>query len=180
MTAKYLLPCSCGRKTPVEPRQAGQLIECPCGAPLQIPTLLKLADLQMSEPESVPRQRSVAWGLRQRTALLGGVILLGAVGTLSYLYMTQPLSSDPNLDPDVIRQKTKGITPLQSRRTWQLFRAKGLDSSPRREDRVFREALLKHRLWMGIGLAVALVGIGLIAAALRPSRRPPAATGPAP
>ncbi|MBQ9873470.1 MAG: hypothetical protein IJM30_03310 [Thermoguttaceae bacterium] len=42
---KYCLTHHCGRSYPVEPRQAGQQIDCECGEKIQIPTLLKMKRL---------------------------------------------------------------------------------------------------------------------------------------
>ena len=47
--AKYLLPCSCGRKMPVEPRQAGQSVDCACGESLEIPTMLAMSALEPAD-----------------------------------------------------------------------------------------------------------------------------------
>ncbi|MBP5620695.1 MAG: hypothetical protein J6X44_01640, partial [Thermoguttaceae bacterium] len=42
---KYRLTCECGRSYPIEPRQAGQTLDCECGKTLQIPTMLKMKRL---------------------------------------------------------------------------------------------------------------------------------------
>ena len=49
---KYCLTHSCGRSYPVEPRQAGQQIDCACGEKIQVPTMLKIKKL----PEWVDEQ----------------------------------------------------------------------------------------------------------------------------
>ncbi len=173
MTSKYLLPCPCGQKIPVQRRQAGESVECQCGASLRVPTLLGMAELEQVEADDAPERVSVVWGARQQMALLGVVVLLGALVTLATLFATQPPSSDPNLDPTLIRQRSRDTTPLNSLRAWYAFQVEGLDPSQDPRDQEFLEALWKHRLWMGAALAVALVGIGLIAAALAPRKRLP-------
>ena len=51
MQTRYLLPCSCGQKIAIEPRQAGQSIRCPCGNSVEAPTMLKMTALEPAEPE---------------------------------------------------------------------------------------------------------------------------------
>lgn len=62
---EYLLPCDCGKVTPVTKTQAGQQVDCVCGKTLEIPPLRGFSRLQPVEdkkPEVVERN---AWaGLR--------------------------------------------------------------------------------------------------------------------
>ena len=57
---KYRLTCECGRSYPIEPRQAGQTLDCECGKTLQIPTMLKMKRLpEWEEEESAPEPAPV-------------------------------------------------------------------------------------------------------------------------
>ena len=56
----YRLPCDhCGRAYPVEPRQAGDVITCECGAKLQIPTMLKIKRLEPWVEDEAPKSDDV-------------------------------------------------------------------------------------------------------------------------
>ena len=46
MKAVYLLPCSCGKKVPVDAGQAGAQVSCECGQQLKVPTFRALKDLE--------------------------------------------------------------------------------------------------------------------------------------
>ena len=87
MSIRYLLPCLCGKKIPVDRAQAGQTIQCECGADVEVPTLLGLRSLEMIEEESPTTTRS-GWGVPQGLTIVGGVITLGAVAACSYIAAT--------------------------------------------------------------------------------------------
>ena len=78
LNAHYLLPCSCGEKIPVEPRQAGQAVQCACGNSVTVPTLLEMAKLERAEAIAVPeaQRHPPLWGISQRLVVLGAVIIL--------------------------------------------------------------------------------------------------------
>jgi len=46
---RYLVTCSCGNAIPVEPRQAGEKVPCPCGLTVDIPTLMALRRLPVAQ-----------------------------------------------------------------------------------------------------------------------------------
>jgi hypothetical protein len=50
MKAVYLLPCSCGKKVPVDAGQAGAKVTCECGQQLAVPTFRALRDLEQEKP----------------------------------------------------------------------------------------------------------------------------------
>jgi hypothetical protein len=50
MKAVYLLPCSCGKKIPVDAGQAGAKVMCDCGQQLAVPTYRALKDLEQEKP----------------------------------------------------------------------------------------------------------------------------------
>ncbi len=172
MTTSYLLPCSCGRKVPVEPRQAGQVVRCSCGASLEVPTLLEMAALEGAEPEAGARRPPRPWGVRQGLALLGAVIFLGALVLVIFLLRAQPRPPFPDkaeMDPGAVRREAQRLTPLQSRRIWQSLRARGPDGRMPREEQYqtdklgrYQEDLLRWRLSMGVVLTIAVAGLSLV------------------
>src|SRR4051812_9149400 len=46
MAQQYLLPCECGKATPVSVAQAGRTISCDCGREHTVPTLVGLRQLE--------------------------------------------------------------------------------------------------------------------------------------
>ena len=156
---KYLLPCSCGRKIPIQPARAGQEIRCTCGASLDVPTMLEMATLQRAQPETASEQPVGSWGIRQSLVLLGVVITLTAVGLEIGLYLTRPAM----FTPDQIRQWVRADSPLESWNRWLAMRAGGLEPvNTRRSEKKFDEAVIRHRVWMGVVFVFAAGGIALI------------------
>lgn len=172
MTTSYLLPCSCGQKVRVEPRQAGEVVRCSCGASLEAPTMLKMATLEPAQPEPGSRQPPQAWGVRQSLSLVGGVILLVSLGLAGFLFYDKPpppISARSEMSAEAIRRQSRGLTPLQSRRAWQALRATGPDGRMPAQENVYAGILARHqeellRWWLSMGVVViiAVVGAALV------------------
>ena len=158
MSAQYLLPCRCGQQNVVQPRQAGETILCCCGASLEVPTLLGMADLEPAPQPSTPLPSTTGWGIKHRLRLLGIVLVLSAVGGGVWLYMHQPASRFDQIDPELIRQNYKKFTPSVTWDGWRYMQ-KGLD---RRIDENYAAAVLRFRAWQIVVGAVTLCGIMLI------------------
>lgn len=173
MTTTYLLPCSCGEKVPVEPRQAGEVIKCSCGVALDAPTLLEMAALEKARPNPESRRSPEPWGVRQSLALLGAVILFAALGLTVVLLFNQPLPVEREkavMSLDAIRRQTLALTPLQSRRVWQSLRATGPDGRMPFQEQIYDEMLGQYRQsllgwWLSLGVVavIGVVGLGLVA-----------------
>jgi hypothetical protein len=172
VAARYLLPCPCGRKVPVEPSQAGEAVRCDCGASLETPTLLGMTVLERADLEASPQRVSGPWGVRQTLAVVGAVILIGAVGLTVFLLTAAPSPPEFNripLTPQEIRQWAASLTPLTARRSWQFFRVSGPDGRTPIEEPIYdkkvaryRDRLLQWHLSIGVAVVVGLVGLGLI------------------
>jgi hypothetical protein len=69
---KYLLPCACGRKLPVEVAQAGEIVRCACGQSVTVPSLRRLRELEPANPQAAPTGAVAAESSREsfRIALL--------------------------------------------------------------------------------------------------------------
>ena len=162
MRTKYLLPCSCGRKIPVEAIQAGQTVRCTCGAELEIPTMKAVTSLEPAEPASTARKgRSTStWGAREGRILLAAVITASALGLAAYLQWTQPRLAD-----------VQSLSPLQTWAAWQELRL-GADRRLPPEAEIFYDALRANRHWLKLALGVATVGLLLLGIFwLAPDRR---------
>lgn len=157
---KYLLPCSCGQRIVIERRQAGQTVVCSCGASLQVPTLLRIADLEPAPPETAVAASRTSWGLQQQLRLLGIVVLTAAVLGSGWLYFHQPRSRFDTVDPDHIRQVAKNLPPARTWEIWETMK-QGLD---RRIDQQYAAAVLRFHAWQTAAGAALLAGIALVAA----------------
>ena len=196
MKAKYLLPCPCGRQIPVLASQAGQQLQCECGAALEVPSMRGLAELERvgPSPEAVPsaparptaptsqtaqkeerrstQRRAPVWGTRQRLLLIGAVIATVGVGMGTYFYEFRPRLVDAEL-----------MGPVQS---WKLWRdlSHGIDQRPPWES-AYLQFLAGYHRWMIVAGAITGTGVIVMASSLlaprsrrkRRGRRPPGKAG---
>jgi len=158
VSARYQLPCSCGRQIVVEPRQAGEAMVCSCGASLQVPTLLEMRSLEPVPALAEPRPSDSGWGGRHRLLLLGGVFVSVAMVAGVWLSLNPPLSSVGTVSPETIQQTAQTLTPAQTWAIWKRME-QGLD---RRVDREYAAAMVFFRIWQGVTVAVALIGVVLV------------------
>ena len=160
MTIRYLLPCPCGARIPVDVSQAGERIFCQCGVTLDVPTMRQLRELELAEPEAVATRTE--WGVRQGVILLALVVTLvaGAIG--GYLWAVQP--APPTLDTEAalraIDQQVNAMTPLQS---WELWHGRILaDGLVQYENPVqiaYHARVAARRRWAKVALVVASCGL---------------------
>ncbi|MFW5692953.1 MAG: hypothetical protein ACOCWL_01935 [Thermoguttaceae bacterium] len=153
MTQHYLLPCSCGQKLAVAPRQAGESITCPCGTAIEVPPLNRLKTLEPVRPE-VERARPAAtvrdrpaWGGRQAGLFLGIVLLCVGIPWAAWLEWDKP-----RLVP------VERMTPLQTWGLWQELRT-GADRYPSRQARNFADALSQNRNWFYVAIGLSVGGV---------------------
>jgi hypothetical protein len=159
VTAKYLLPCACGRQSIVEPRQAGQTIVCPCGASLDVPTMRDITALEPAPDVVVGDAPAQAvWGRNQRLLFQGIVIVLAAILGGVWLYIERPRSRFETIDAEQIKQTAKGLSPVRTWEIWETMK-QGLD---RRTDEQYAEAMLRFRAWQVVVGIAALLGVTLI------------------
>ncbi len=159
MSAKYLLPCVCGRQIVVESRQAGQTMLCSCGASLSAPTLLDMTGLEPAPAEAVLEPAASTWGSAERLRLLGIMLLLTAVAGGMWLYVGRPKSRFDVIDPEQIRQRAQTFAPSRTWDLWEIMK-KGLD---RRTDQQYAGAVERFHVWLAVVAAIALAGVALIA-----------------
>ena len=167
MSAKYLLPCRCGQQIPVEPRQAGQKVVCSCGATMQVPRLLEIMALEPAPDESKTRPTAASWGWRQRTKLLGVILLSIAVVAAGLLLMNRPVSRFDVVSPEEVLRNAHQMTPTETWNYWQWAK-QGLD---RRIDQEHAAAVVRFRIWLAASAVAALTGGGLIVLGMKPGNR---------
>jgi hypothetical protein len=165
VTAKYLLPCPCGRQIVIEPRQAGQEIPCQCGALLPAPTMLDMAELEPAPAVSASVDAvgaRMSWDWQHRMRLLGFVLVVVAVASGALAYLWRPTSRFHAIDPEQIRQNARNLSPLQTWDAWEGMKL-GLD---RRVDQNYLDDVNKFHLKLAVASVLALAGIVLLGAGI--------------
>jgi hypothetical protein len=157
----YLFPCSsCGRKTAIEPRQAGQTLRCQCGATSQTPTMLQIRDLEPAMSQGVLAARS-SWGWPQALMLVGTVVVMAAVVAGGILYSRRPHAPAPRM-AEFVAADIETSSPL---RTFLIFRnhlQPGLDAEKPPVQKDYDRAM--SMTWIGLALlgAAGTGGIALV------------------
>ena len=167
MSSKYLLPCRCGQQIAIEPRQAGETVVCRCGASLSAPRMLEIMALEPVPAESGPPPSGVGWGWRQRTKLLGVILLSATIVAGVMLLLSRPVSIFQVLSPEEVQRNAHKLTPSQTWDQWQWAK-RGLD---RRTDTVHARKMKSYRIWLAATGVLALTGVGLIAVGMTPHSR---------
>jgi hypothetical protein len=114
---KYLLPCPfCGTTIPVESGQAGQILHCTCGKPLEVPTIRGLQKLTPVADEKLP---AVAWTRRKGLLFLGSAMAVIALVAAGCIVALRPALIDRSkvsipFDNDAIRREVAAYTPAES------------------------------------------------------------------
>lgn len=145
MSAKYLLPCSCGLEVAIEPSQAGGKAQCACGKQLDVPTMREIAALERIDTGGEAKTSRPAWSLRHGLILLGSVLIVCGLAPSLYLYVTRPRP----LDFDQ-------LTIAQVWHFWEDLRL-GVDRPPFPDQQYY--ALKTQWLYITLsGLAVVWVG----------------------
>ena len=149
---KYLLPCACGKKTPVMLSQAGETVRCVCGAALQIPSMREIKELEQCE-----QQRRVSsldsksnWGRREGQMLLGVLLTVIGLGLAAYFQISRPRLVD-----------IASLSPIQTWMLWQDLR-NGPDRHLSPPDQLYMERRAVNRIAIVVSLALASTGFLLM------------------
>jgi len=152
MSARYRLPCPCGRDVPVRLSQAGESIVCECGKSLEIPTLRELRRLDRVEP-STGRARRTVWGRRQVWISGGLIVTVLGLSYLVYLQWTRPQRVD-----------VETLSPAQTWMLWQELRL-GANRVPSRAAREAAKEELSHQVSTVIAILAVSAGVLTMGAA---------------
>jgi hypothetical protein len=125
MSESYLLECKCGKRTAVNPNQAGRTVRCACGAKLDVPALRAMRRLPVAEHADADAQQS--WSGRQRLWTVGAVLILSAIGLAVYTRWIAP--PPPNaavkyaldLEAEKYRREVEDYTFAQTRDEFHKF-----------------------------------------------------------
>jgi len=157
---KYLLPCDCGEDVPVEPRQAGETIACRCGRSLQVPTMLEMAALEPAESSADSEPSAATWGLGEGLLLAGIVVCLCTLALAVFIVLKRPRF----VTPEVIRQKTEALTPMDSIRLWRSFLRQGLRRRTPQQQHAREDIVRRYHLLLGATTTLGLAGVALLSA----------------
>ncbi len=163
----YLLPCTCGQKIPIEPRRAGETVQCPCGLTQQAPTLREIRQLPRAVDESPPAaRREVAWGARQRLLMAGTIVVVIAVVLALLIAQLRPSAPYSVAKPELMAAKVRASSLVDSVRFYHRYLEPGLERgiSPEEQDYARkREQFQIGMVVLGVlgafGLALMLLGI---------------------
>jgi len=166
MSQQYLLPCPCGKTTPVTPTQAGRVIVCECGSELKVPTLAGLRKLDMVEEPTVGKRPPPAWSALRGTLFVVGVLLtivgLAVGGFACYVMRSISLADLPTRFKQIETADVEWIdrmTPEETYELWKDIRSYGLGAAGSAPPVKAQEAF---EFWTATAIAafaVAAVGI---------------------
>jgi hypothetical protein len=161
---KYLLPCSCGKKIAVEPRQAGQAVRCACGKSVTAPTLLQLTHLERAEAvvASGVEAEPPTWGMPQRLLLVGAFVLLAVLIGAVFVVRSRPEPLFTSSTSELVhREVEQWPASWVLGQFWQI-QEKGIDWGARSTRERYDQALARYHLWLGASLVFGLLGVGLL------------------
>ncbi|MHB8902868.1 MAG: hypothetical protein ACYC6Y_29260 [Thermoguttaceae bacterium] len=154
MTAKYLLPCSCGEKIPVETTQAGENLLCSCGRTLTVPSMQGIRRLEPLPEPSKERKPGPTYGGLALAIALVGLLILAVGGAMMYRTHLQ--------QPDFISMDY--VSPWQSWLMWEQDLRHGVQL-PEYFESPYLQARQVYWRYMIVGAVIAGVGVVLIASA---------------
>ena len=155
MSQKYLLPCSCGRKLPVDLAQTGHRVRCACGVELEVPTLLGLRRLPQAEVcDQAQGAPGRPWGASQRLVLGGTVLILLGLILATWFFVTRPRIIDVAKYPPV------ATLPL-----WESLKM-GVDIPLSNDEKNMFAYLEQCHRWTVAGLVVAVLGMLVLSGSL--------------
>ena len=119
---KYLLPCECGKKIPVEAGQSGTALACECGRRVEVPTMRELSRMKAA-PDERSQDEKPLWGWRQSLAFLGLVIVVGAAACGTYLNFNRSRA----VDYESMRRDAADLDIKNAWGFWRAFRDFGIE-----------------------------------------------------
>lgn len=173
--SKYLLPCKCGKKIPIDLSQAGQQIPCECGTIVEVPTLRGVRELERSEAPVSASESRTEWD-PTRGMIFAVSLLLFVTGAAVAYFGYQGLRATPDISNEVEQEEfasaVDDMTVVETYEVWQSIRDSGL--GPRGQNvyvniRKFRSG---RKRTLAIGIAMCVIGVvGAIGANVGQSRR---------
>jgi hypothetical protein len=183
MSQLYLLPCSCGQKTPVSVAQAGGHVTCACGKSLPVPTLRGLRELEIA-PAAAPEKKP-GWS-RVHGAVFASGLTVAAIGivllAMSALQYSQIVGFGYTKDrtQDVLKSQQadiEGMSPVQVLAEWRKDVEEGLGEQEEPPWSKFKRLAASNIAWIKFGVAAVVGGILVSLITLLVPARPVTAAG---
>jgi hypothetical protein len=165
----YLLPCTCSRKIPVQPHQAGDIVTCACGASLEVPKLSKLKTLEQDDIPAKTKAAQSAWNAGHRLIFIGLVVIIASIVIGILLFRAQ---SPGPLTPEQTRNLIKNLPPSVTWYIWLDYEKNGLNRRKSVAEVYYEEKQSKHQIyWVLLAIVAtsgaALIGTGIVLVNLR-------------
>ena len=172
MSPRYLLPCKCGQSTPIEVGQAGQTIDCSCGARLDVPTMREIRRLAQAEEGQTEQRRrgSTGWNpLQGGTFAIGILTLVIAIFVLAWSAFIRSRIDTTDPTSDIDKFVAAQISNMPIDQTWELWlvaRESGLGVQTVPPHVMAQRAHAQFTTYIYVAAAFVLVGVLAMAAAL--------------
>lgn len=161
----HLLECECGKQVPVEPRQAGSQIPCPCGKQVTAPSMREIRALPTADIESSSEKYRETWSLKKGVLFVtGGLIIIAA--SLMLAFLVTILSGVDTSDPVIDEQKMQATEEFIEKAPpdalvdqFLVMEQQGLDVVPKHP--YLAQRALARRLWIGIAVCGGFIALGL-------------------
>ena len=170
MPTRYLLPCQCGERLPVDVSQAGLQLACQCGKKLEVPTLRGLKRLETENDKAAAE--AAPWTARQGLITFGVLIMLTGVGIAGWkAYSIPPFPELPPNVAEITRQYAHELSLEQTFKEWDELKL-GLNKQPSEDVARWELTHGEHQRWIYVGIFISVVGLTISLFSLF-SRGPP-------
>ena len=172
MSAKYLLPCSCGNKLTVDTTQAGLKLDCPCGKQVEVPTWRELRSLEKADTPA-PVQAD-GWSTKHGLVFLAMVLAVCSMTGSALVWATTPELEHVHPTDEQVHKAYQTLSLDESMKEWGALKTG--PELPEDEHEKMYEAYWAWRMkWVYAGLILtALSLVGALAAGLIPNPPAPA------
>jgi hypothetical protein len=176
MKAEYLLPCSCGKKVPVDAGQAGAKVACSCGQQLAVPTFRALRDLERVTPAIAVVEGSQWSTARGILFSFGTLVSVVAAGLMLYhlFWYSQLLDGGEAWKQEHLNEMRAGVdylSPVEAITEFQEMAKTGLTIDgipPWSKITAVRDS---SRRWLTVSLVALAFGLVSLTASLLGAKR---------
>jgi hypothetical protein len=164
MAAQYLLPCECGKTTPIDTSQAGSSVACVCGKQLEVPSLRVIRELTPSD-QTTDADKYLWNPIAGLTFAIGVIIALvgGGVAVYSSFYASQmkEYKSPPKevVDAWIAEVDIDNAPPEELLTMWNTAKRMGLGEHRKSTLILAHEAIERSERYRNIGLIVVACGL---------------------
>lgn len=120
MSAKYLLPCSCGQKLTVDTTQAGLTLDCPCGNRVEVPPWREIRALeQIGAPAPVVQR---GWSTKHGIIFLSLVMAICSAGGSAVVWALIPDFEHSHPNDEQIQKAYQTLPLEESFKEWDALK----------------------------------------------------------